>query len=171
MMADRVLIDTCIWASVFAKPASSEHHAAERLIEEERVVVIGPVLTEVLYGFRRREQAEWAASRLRNLGWIHVERDDWEEAFASSLSARSDLRRTLDSRRKRPMRGPLRRFGDVLPIAEKPPLEVVACVGRRGAAPRNRPRRRFAAGGFSSMQSAAMNSHNCSGVKNWPASP
>jgi predicted nucleic acid-binding protein len=79
-MADRVLIDTCIWAGVFAKPGSREHHAAERLIEEDRVVVIGPVLTEVLYGFKRREQAEWAASRLRNLGWIDVARDDWEKA-------------------------------------------------------------------------------------------
>jgi hypothetical protein len=51
-MADRVLIDTCIWASVFAKPGSREHHTTERLIEEDRVVLIGPVLTEVLYGFR-----------------------------------------------------------------------------------------------------------------------
>jgi predicted nucleic acid-binding protein len=50
------------------------------LIEEDRVVVIGPVLTEVLYGFKRREQAEWVASRLRNIGWIDVERDDWEKA-------------------------------------------------------------------------------------------
>jgi predicted nucleic acid-binding protein len=79
-MADRVLIDTCIWASVFAKPGSLEHHTTERLIEEDRVVVIGPVLTEVLYGFKRREQAEWAASRLRNLGWLDVAREDWEKA-------------------------------------------------------------------------------------------
>ena len=53
-----------------------------QLIEADRVVVIGPVLAEVLCGFRRREQADWAASRLKNLGWIVVEWDDWREAAA-----------------------------------------------------------------------------------------
>ena len=36
----------------------------------------------MLVGFRRREQADWAASRLKNLGWILVEWDDWREAAA-----------------------------------------------------------------------------------------
>jgi predicted nucleic acid-binding protein len=40
------------------------------------------VLTEVLYGFRRQEQADWVASRLENLGWIDVEWEDWKEAAA-----------------------------------------------------------------------------------------
>ena len=43
-MADRVLIDTCIWASVFAKPGSREHHTAERLIEEIQVEAGGTVV-------------------------------------------------------------------------------------------------------------------------------
>ena len=34
-MAERVLIDTCIWASVFAKPGSNEHQTVEELIERE----------------------------------------------------------------------------------------------------------------------------------------
>ncbi|MEO8498220.1 MAG: PIN domain-containing protein [Planctomycetota bacterium] len=81
-MPERVLVDTCIWASVFAKPNSAENRAVEQLIEHDRVVVIGPVLAEVLCGFRRSEQADWAASRLRNLGWIEVEWDDWRQAAA-----------------------------------------------------------------------------------------
>jgi predicted nucleic acid-binding protein len=81
-MADGVLIDTCVWASMFSKPGSNEHRVVEQLIEEGRIVLIGPVLTEVLYGFRRQEQADWAASRLRNLGWIDVEWEDWREAAA-----------------------------------------------------------------------------------------
>ena len=79
-MADRVLIDTCIWATVFAKPGSHENQTVSQLIEDDRVVVIGPVLAEVLVGFRRRDQADWAASRLKNLGWIVVEWNDWREA-------------------------------------------------------------------------------------------
>lgn len=81
-MDERVLVDTCIWATVFAKPNSTENRIVEQLIEQDRVVVIGPVLAEVLYGFRRREQADWAASRMRNLGWREVEWDDWREAAA-----------------------------------------------------------------------------------------
>jgi predicted nucleic acid-binding protein len=52
----------------------------DNLIKQDRVVVIGPILTEVLFGFQRREQADWAASRLKALGWIVVEWDDWREA-------------------------------------------------------------------------------------------
>jgi predicted nucleic acid-binding protein len=40
------------------------------------------VLTEVLYGFRRQEQADWVASRMKNLGWIEVEWEDWWDAAA-----------------------------------------------------------------------------------------
>ena len=49
-MTDRVIIDTCIWASVFAKAGSPHQQAVERLIDQDRAVLIGPVLTEVLYG-------------------------------------------------------------------------------------------------------------------------
>ena len=79
-MVDRVIIDTCVWATVFAKPSAPERHTTDQLIEQDRVVVIGPVLTETLYGFRRREEADWAASRLKNLGWVELEWDDWREA-------------------------------------------------------------------------------------------
>jgi predicted nucleic acid-binding protein len=81
-MADLVLIDTCVWATVFSKSGSSERQTVDRLIEQDRVVVIGPVLTEVLYGFKQQEQADWVASRMKGLGWIEVEWDDWREAAA-----------------------------------------------------------------------------------------
>jgi predicted nucleic acid-binding protein len=81
-MADGVLIDTCIWATTFSKPNSRENRTVEQLIEQDRVVVIGPVMTETLYGFRRAEQADWAASRLKKLGWLDVPWDDWRNAAA-----------------------------------------------------------------------------------------
>ncbi len=40
-MADRVLIDTCIWAAVFARPNSPENQTVSQLIEDDRVVVAG----------------------------------------------------------------------------------------------------------------------------------
>jgi predicted nucleic acid-binding protein len=81
-MADRVLIDTCIWAGVFSKSGSAQKQTVDQLIEQDRVVVIGPVLAEVLCGFRRPEQADWVASRMKDLGWWEVEFEDWCRAAA-----------------------------------------------------------------------------------------
>jgi len=81
-MADGVLVDTCVWAAVFSKSESDHRQTVDRLIEQDRVVVIGPILAEVLYGFRRAEQAEWAASRMKELGWLEVEWDEWCAAAA-----------------------------------------------------------------------------------------
>lgn len=89
-MDERVLIDTCIWATVFSKPRSVVNRAVEQLIKQGRVVVIGPVLTEVLYGFRRSDQADWASSRLKSLGWMEVEQSDWREAAAIGRKLAAD---------------------------------------------------------------------------------
>jgi predicted nucleic acid-binding protein len=64
------------------RPESRENPTVSQLIEDDRVVVIGPVLAEVLVGFRRPEQADWTASRLRKLSWFAIDWDDWREAAA-----------------------------------------------------------------------------------------
>ena len=85
-MNDPVIIDTCIWASFFAKPHSPEKRAVDALLDTDRVVVIGPILAEVLIGFRRREQADWVASRLR---MAHQELVGWEDwCQAASIGRR-----------------------------------------------------------------------------------
>jgi hypothetical protein len=53
-MHDWVLADTLIWASFFSKPDSPEKRAVDDLIDADRVVLIGPILAEVLLGFRRK---------------------------------------------------------------------------------------------------------------------
>ena len=79
-MKDSVIIDTCIWASFFAKPHSLEKRAVDALLDAHRVVVTGPILTEVLLGFRRQEQADWVASRMRMAHRAKVIWDDWCQA-------------------------------------------------------------------------------------------
>jgi len=64
-MDDWVFVDTCIWASFFAKPSSTEKEAVDDLIDSDRVALVGPIVAEVLAGFRRQAQADWVASRLR----------------------------------------------------------------------------------------------------------
>jgi len=80
--ADLVLIDTGIWPAFFSKPTSPEKRALDALLDEDRVALTGPVLAEVLRGFRRTEQADWVASRLRLAHYVEPTWEDWRNAAA-----------------------------------------------------------------------------------------
>jgi len=75
-----VLIDTCLWVPFFNRPQSDEKRAIDLLLDDDRVALIGPVLTEVLIGFRRDEHADWVASVLRGVRFVEVLWDDWRAA-------------------------------------------------------------------------------------------
>ena len=77
-----VLIDTGIWSAFFSKPSSSEKRAVDDLLDEDRVALTGPVLAEVLRGFRRTDQADWVAFRLRLAHYIEPTWEDWRNAAA-----------------------------------------------------------------------------------------
>ncbi len=55
-MKSWVLVDSLIWASFFSKPDSPEKKAVDELIDSDRVALVGPIVAEVLIGFRRQEQ-------------------------------------------------------------------------------------------------------------------
>ena len=79
-MEDWVFVDTCIWASFFTRPNSGEKLAVDDLLAQDRVALVGPVVAEVLRGFRRQEQADWAGSRLRLAHYVTAEWNDWCQA-------------------------------------------------------------------------------------------
>ena len=79
---DRVLVDTGIWSAFFSKSASPEKRELDVLLDEDRVVLTGPILAEVLRGFRRTDQADWVASRLRLAHYIEPIWEDWRGAAA-----------------------------------------------------------------------------------------
>ena len=79
-MEDWVFVDTCVWASFFAKPSSLEKRAVDALLDLDRVALIGPILGEVLLGFRRKDQADWVASRMRLTHYVEVDWKLWRGA-------------------------------------------------------------------------------------------
>lgn len=81
-MEDWVFVDSCIWASFFAKPNSPEKNAVDNLIDRDQVALIGPILSEGLIGFRRDDQADWVASRMRLAHYAEIRTDDWQAAAA-----------------------------------------------------------------------------------------
>jgi predicted nucleic acid-binding protein len=79
-MEEWVFVDTCIWASFFGKPTSPEKVAVDNLLDSDRVALLGPIVAEVLLGFRRKDQADWVASRLQLAHYIEAGWDDWRAA-------------------------------------------------------------------------------------------
>lgn len=79
-MEEWVFVDTCIWASFFGKPSSPEKAAVDALLDTDQVALLGPILAEVLLGFRRKDQADWVASRLQLAHYVESGWDDWRAA-------------------------------------------------------------------------------------------
>src|ERR1700704_4813777 len=79
-MEEWVFVDTCIWSSFFGKPSSPEKMAVDDLLDADRVALVGPIVAEVLLGFRRKDQADWVASRMRQAHYIEARWDDWRAA-------------------------------------------------------------------------------------------
>ena len=78
--SDLVLIDTCIWVGFFNRNQSNERRAVDPLLDDDRAAITGMILAEVLQGFRRDEQADWAASSLKGLHDLEPTWDDWRVA-------------------------------------------------------------------------------------------
>ena len=89
-MEEWVFVDTCMWASYFGKRGSEERAAVDELLDLDRVAVVGPVIAETILGFRRKDQADWVASRLRVGHYVEGGWDDWQAA--------GELGRTLAAR-------------------------------------------------------------------------
>jgi predicted nucleic acid-binding protein len=88
-MSDWVFVDTCIWISFFGQPSSIEKVAVSGLLDSNRVALVGPILSEVLQGCRRKDQADWVASRLQRTHYVEAAWDDWRTAadLGRSLAA------------------------------------------------------------------------------------
>jgi len=76
-MAALVLIDTCIWVPFFSRKSSPDKMSVVALLEEDRAALIGPILSEILLGFKRSEEADWVASALEGVHCLDLKWDDW----------------------------------------------------------------------------------------------
>jgi predicted nucleic acid-binding protein len=79
-MEDWVFVDSCVWTAFFGKSNSSAKAAVGNLVDADRVAIVGPIVAEVLLGFRRKDQADWVSSRLRMAHYVETSWDDWRVA-------------------------------------------------------------------------------------------
>jgi predicted nucleic acid-binding protein len=75
-----VLVDTCIWVPFFNRPQSADKKVVDALLDDDRAVLIGPIVTEILQGIPREAQANHVASLLRGMRCLEAVWDDWIEA-------------------------------------------------------------------------------------------
>ena len=80
-----VLVDTCIWVPFFNRPQSAAKRLVDELLDDDRAALVGPIVTEVLLGFRREAHADWVASLLRGL---HFFMPSWDELRAAASLGR-----------------------------------------------------------------------------------
>lgn len=66
--------------TILNRPHSVEKQFVDQLIDDNEVVMIGPILAEILQGFKRDQEADWVASELRHLQFIPVDWEDWKQA-------------------------------------------------------------------------------------------
>ena len=81
-LEELILIDTCMWVPFFNRPQSRTKQTIDRLLDDDQGVIIGPILAEILLGFRRQAHADWASSLLRGVHYLEVTWEDWRQAAA-----------------------------------------------------------------------------------------
>ena len=79
-LQDLVLVDTCVWVPFFNRPQSAVKRTIDELLDDDRAALVGPILAEVLSGFRHDTEADWVASVLRGVAYVELIWDDWRAA-------------------------------------------------------------------------------------------
>ena len=78
----RVLVDTCVWSSVLRResPDAELSRAVTELVEEGRLVMIGPIRQELLSGVREKAQFDRLCKRLSAFPDLPLESRHYETA-------------------------------------------------------------------------------------------
>ena len=70
-----VIVDSSVWIDFFRVPGSPAGVEVDRLMGENRIVMVGPVMMELLQGARSESEFDWLQSRLCALPFHQASRD------------------------------------------------------------------------------------------------
>jgi predicted nucleic acid-binding protein len=83
-----IIADTCVWIEFFRKPDAALTLHLKRLIREEKVVMTGMVLAEILQGIKSQKESGLVRDHLLKLPYLETTRNVWENAGDISASLR-----------------------------------------------------------------------------------
>ena len=75
-----VIADSSVWIEFQNNPDSEAGAELDRLLANDEVVMVGPVLTEVLQGSRSESDLDFFASRLTALSFLETGQEVWVRA-------------------------------------------------------------------------------------------
>ena len=87
-MKTSVLVDTSIWIEYFNKPQSKFGASLERLLHQQRVVVCGIILAELLQGTKTESEFNDVLDSLACLPFLETNLNTWIETGRISFSLR-----------------------------------------------------------------------------------
>ena len=103
---DKILADSMVWKTYFKKGDTKEAKILESLIKEDKIVICGFTLVEILKDIREKETFEKLLKGFLALPYVEIEKEDWikaskivlefkglslEESLLCALSQRKNL--------------------------------------------------------------------------------
>jgi tRNA(fMet)-specific endonuclease VapC len=85
-MSTKIIVDTSVWIEFFRSGDSPNTLHLKRLLREERVILQGLVLAEVIQGIKTQKESGIVKRALQKLPYIEMTREVWEKAGEISAS-------------------------------------------------------------------------------------
>lgn len=88
----KVIVDTCVWSGALRKQSNETSHSDqlfERLIENDQVIMLGPIRQELLSGIKDNNKFEELKTRLSWFGDLSINTADYELAASLFNKAQS----------------------------------------------------------------------------------
>ena len=75
-----IIADSSVWIDFQRNPGSRAGRELDRLLANNEVVMVGPVLAEILQGARSESEFVFFASHLTALSYLEMDQDTWVKA-------------------------------------------------------------------------------------------
>jgi len=87
-MKPDILVDTSAWIDYFNKPNSKIGKAVEKTIRQEKAIIAGVILTELLQGARAQEEYDVLLDSMLAIPVLETELSTWIEAGRLAFTLR-----------------------------------------------------------------------------------
>jgi len=84
-LAGKILIDSSIWIEYF-RGKSDVGEVVDRLIDEDRAVIIGPIISELVQGLKDKTKVKELISNFEALPYIDIKKSNWVDIGILALN-------------------------------------------------------------------------------------
>lgn len=85
---NKVIVDTSVWIQFFNVPQSQEKVQVDKLLNNNRVVIVGIIISELLQRSHSRKDYEEIEDKIIALPYVEVSKNTWREVGKISFKLR-----------------------------------------------------------------------------------